>query len=678
MIAPALIAVLLGPPGPEPPRGACERAHAPWLERCRAAGGPATSVVVCPPGAVVVRVQPLDPSEPFDVELGAASRRSFRVAGSVGISPVGEFPDWYAEPEPRQAAFDALATCVENEASFPFGPTSPDAAQPAQPEAAGQPGQPDAAGQPERTVQQALSSRISAWPWRVALAALAWLLAFVLHRRSSLADPKGATEPRAAPRTVLLFISLLSLGTWVLRLWLRPLTFFHQNGQGPIWIETALHDQMGMSAYGPGYAEVFAGVASLRPLAPDQAIFIAMSIAGAFLPVLAWGIVRALGGSRLVAAVAAMVVALDAVLGRSMQSESYFALIVLATFAASMAIATTNRRAPRSAAYWLLLIGAGFMCAQVVRVHPLAWAPVATLPGIALLRPAPSRERVAHGLATTAVLAVIVGVSSGPAIATMIDGALGRQWMPGGLELRAPGPWGWLALAALAALASMRRPREAGVWATMVFAALLLTHRSAFVIGGDAPWYHIAWAWSFAPVLFAALAVALPPRDETNGTDETDESDRSARRSKAATLGVAAAGVLVIGNSARSDRVPTDALEQGWALEWRTTLPRESIVVHLARVDRRVLRLPLYGGQGPEAFRIHADHLPKTLRAPLYYYRSSLCFTEAGQPACAELEAGLELRPILTRSFPAIPSHPMGPLLPGPLELGLYEISDSP
>ena len=88
-----------------------------------------------------------------------------------------------------------------------------------------------------------------------------------------------------------------------------------------------------------------------------------------------------------------------------------------------------------------------------------------------------------------------------------------------------------------------------------------------------------------------------------------------------------------------------------------------------------MLEVAAAGGPGPDAFRVSADHIPPTVVGPkLYYYRSSLCYTPRGQAPCAELEAGLDLRPLLTREFPSIPSHPQGVLLPGPLELGVYEV----
>ncbi|MCE7895034.1 MAG: hypothetical protein DYH12_35895, partial [Sorangiineae bacterium PRO1] len=97
-------------------RPACDPGIAAWLERC----SPRFELVACHRGVVVVRA----PDARLDVELRARSERSFRSAGALGLSPVGQFPDWSKESEARRATLDTLASCAERDPSLPLERTA--------------------------------------------------------------------------------------------------------------------------------------------------------------------------------------------------------------------------------------------------------------------------------------------------------------------------------------------------------------------------------------------------------------------------------------------------------------------------------------------------------------------------------------------------------------------------
>jgi len=114
----------------------------------------------------------------------------------------------------------------------------------------------------------------------------------------------------------------LSIATFALRWTLVPRAFFHQNGQGPGWIDVAWRGIQ--SAYGPGYAETYHWIATRSADAPEGAVFVANACVGAMIPALAYSLARLASSSRLVAGAIAVLIAIAPVGARLAQSESYF------------------------------------------------------------------------------------------------------------------------------------------------------------------------------------------------------------------------------------------------------------------------------------------------------------------------------------------------------------------
>ena len=100
-------ALLLAPAA----RAACDDAARAWAARCSAGEGVAVAPELCLPGVLTV-VATAPGGVPLRVEIDRAGRRGFARAGSAGVSPVGEFADWAAEPAPTHRAFDAVVACA--------------------------------------------------------------------------------------------------------------------------------------------------------------------------------------------------------------------------------------------------------------------------------------------------------------------------------------------------------------------------------------------------------------------------------------------------------------------------------------------------------------------------------------------------------------------------------------
>jgi hypothetical protein len=143
---------------------------------------------------------------------------------------------------------------------------------------------------------------------------------------------------------------------------------------------------------------------------------------------------------------------------------------------------------------------------------------------------------------------------------------------------------------------------------------------------------------------------------------------------------VVVAALITAARWAPHRTVPTDALEQSWAMSWRGTLPQGTQLVYLRRAGDRILMLPLYSGGPVQALGLEAAPglaFPQ-LRAGVAYYRSSLCSTPEGSSACATMERGVDLEVIEEREFPAIASQPWAPLAMAPVKVGLYRVRALP
>ena len=627
-------------------QGTCEGEHGPWLRQCALRTGVAMQPLRCPPGKVIVHAG--DGDGGVTVEVAPASERSFRRVGPLGASPVGEFADWSLEPEARRQAFDAVVSCL---GAVPDLGVAPDASVPARTRA----------------------------PWLLVGAACMLMLAALrgrswrfwwgrLRERSWYGRVSDAVVVRGPAGWAAL--AALTFVTWAARQWIVPTSFFHQNGQGPLWVEAALLG--GESPYGSGYEEVFGWVAGLSHSAPDRMVFLGMSLVAAASPAMVWLVARCSGADSRVGWLLAGWAGVHPLMARLAQGESYLAVQQTLILGAAAILAWAGRkRGERDRFLWAVL-AAGFLIAQAARIHPTSWLPAAVVPLVLLAQPGRPSGRVRRtALAAAGIATVVAGTAFG-AMWDVYTGPLGQQWAPTSL-LSVPRFTETHAalVAALAAVALLGRFRvHAGLIVGAASATLLMLF-SADLLERDVPWVADAYRIQALPVLLATGVASL--RLLTVRWKRTQ-----------GWLGplcvVVVAALITAARWAPHRTVPTDALEQSWAMSWRGTLPQGTQLVYLRRAGDRILMLPLYSGGPVQALGLEAAPglaFPQ-LRAGVAYYRSSLCSTPEGSSACATMERGVDLEVIEEREFPAIASQPWAPLAMAPVKVGLYRVRALP
>ncbi|MBI2392284.1 MAG: hypothetical protein HYV09_22035 [Deltaproteobacteria bacterium] len=585
-----------------------------WLRACASESRVAMKLVDCPAAVAVVELAP-EAAAPFRVEL---SRKpgAFRVESGVGLSPIGDFPDWAKEPAERRAAFDALTACVKARSAAPLLGDDVD--------------------------RSTAATRRRPWVLLSALVAAAAAVAFSRKARARRALVASGAALAAA------------LVVFVARRALVPVQFFHQNGQGPLWIAFAAAGDAG--SYGPGYPEIFQWLVSGAARA-DRALLLAQEIGAAFVPALVFSVARQVGARPAVAALLGTAVAVDPILSRLARSESYFATILTLLTAAATLLPLTADRGVRTPARVLAAIAAALFVAQAARVHPLAWVPAAPLPLIAFLAADRPRRGVSVLAWVTLTILAILAALVLPTMLAALRGRLGEEFMPAAIELaRRRGPFALGAVALAAALFAVRRAQPA---ARPVFALAVALSAASMgnVLRNDAAMIDAAWLHGFVPVIaaaIAALSTATPSR---------------------ASIALAPILLLHVLHDARSLSLPTDAAEQAFCLEWRERLPPGAQVAWLERAGARVLALPLDGHALPRAVRIQDDATPTLAKdGPRFWYRGSLCETPEGAPRCTAFERSHRLRPIESRTLPAVASLPWLPIGPSPITVQLYAI----
>jgi hypothetical protein len=587
-------------------QGACESAASTWVDRCAASRGIALEVLYCPPGRIVLHA----PSGPLDVELSASADHAFSQVNGIGVSPVGEFPDWATEPDSKRGALRDVEACV--------------AADPTVSSAFGSGGS---------------RSRVII-PWRV-LFALAGMLGMVAIA--------GRRASRVARRDAGIAV-LLGVAAFALRAAVLPWAFLHQNGQGASWIDVALHDAAGFSQYGPGYAELYSIAARLGGAQPERGVLLWSALLGATVPSLVYAVARRYGAHPVASLAVSAVPLLDPILGRTFQSESYFAGITALTMASAALLAFLPARVRAHPLHaGVVIVASGLLLSQSVRIHPTAWPAVLLIPWVVVLGPGSWRQRATGLLVTLVGVGLVIGVSSGPAIAGVVHGSLGRQWLPhamprlSALDDRVVDT---AMLAAVAGGASLRSWRGA-VIAALGVAAISVARLTDLLADPN------------ALVTAAQHRLELPVALCTSAA-WLSRAARSPRRLRL--WAPAFAGAALVSAVARfpvAVRLPTDALEARWAVEWRTRIEPTAAVATVERAGRRLLRLPLYSGLGPDRIALSAESSPSSfadLPEASYYYRSSLCSTAEGRSACERLEHTGRLELVEERELPARPS----------------------
>jgi hypothetical protein len=611
----AVVVSLMAAGSPETPP-VCDVPIARWIARCARTTGMTITAARCVPEQLVLIGARGDAE--LRVEVGPASRMTFRIAGRVGLAPVGEWADWGDAPPAYQHILDDLVGCAAADPTLPFR---------------------EVATRPE-TVEGGPAE--APWPWRPALGA--FLLFLALLRTAS---------PWRQPRWWLAGLGLTFV-TFVLRWLALEVGFVHQNGQGPLWIAHALGVP---SSYGLGQRELFGLVANQAGEA-SAGIFGAQALLGALGPICAGVIARSVGaGWRLtVACVAAL--ALCPLAGRLVQSESYLAsgasILLLAGAGLAGTFAASNR-----VSRGLGLLGAGCLIAAAARIHPYTWPAAALLPLIvACVSPA---RPIRTALLVSAGLAVVVGGLAGSEIYATLFGSMGQKYAS---WARVPA-WGVVLVAAAPIAAHVWiRTRATAALATaslvgLVAAALYITEPLALLIpfgygllytGPLLALFCVALAGlpRLAPAVVAVSAVALGWVGWGEATSlYTDAAEQRAALQWSANL-------------------PDDS-----RVIYLSRLPREVLLLPIYGDVT---------GRGPRAVPLRMQHQQDVSAAAgagdgaVYYYDSSLCARPGGAVACAALRQSLELQWQWTRRVAARPSNPNHPYLTAPVGLTLWRV----
>lgn len=628
-------------PGPDPSAppevrpGACHPDVYSWARRCSDRGATVTATQ-CPTATLFV-VQ----ASGLRVELVRDPQRGFQRAGPWGVSPIGSFDDWGRVDARLRAAFEQVVTCARADNRLPATLTAP-----------------ALTGVPVRRDMVRPPTFAERSPWLLALALLVY--AGTLRR------------PGRVRRVDLAVAAGLFALTWLVRSFTVEGAFFHQNGQGPLWIAHLALLQY--HPYGPGYLELFGQALHLGSLSPERAVFGVQSLLAALVPACAWVIARRVGASRPLALALAVGVALDPLLGRLARSESYYGVIIALGFLAAALLARPALRAPwRSRGFVLACVAAGLVLAQALRVHPVGWVACGVVPLVLMV----GRGALSRRLKSTAVGFALVGVTAAfaawPAMRVVLASDLGAQWVPRSFRVLASGAmrdaWPVFVLAP-ALVAATRIPKRFVVHA-LVGAGVALVAGLANVVAttGSRPWVLSAYHWLYAPVLVAAGAAMLRAIPRT--------------RSQAMVVAGIVLCVAVASMSSRRasmTRLPTDALELRHAVAWRDRLPRGARVVSLERAGKHMLVLPIYAGVGGNRVTAVPWMLPEAppaldaVGSNAFYYRSSVCSTEAGVRACEAIERTYTLEPVSVWELPAIQSMAHLTYATAPIRTGLYRV----
>ncbi len=619
--------------------GACEQTINPLLHACTFSHGTGVTPYACPPGRIIVRAS-FSGLAHLDIELQPGAQHAFRTIRGIGISPVGEFSRWSEAPAPYQQVVDELTACIDTHAEL----LAPSASVAPSPTAA--PG------------DAAVARTLPAYP-------IPWLALTGLLMGSACLALRRPKHPniRQALLTGLTVIGGL-VATWIMRTWATTPMYLHQNGQGPLWVEAALDDPLGLFRYGPGYGQLFAPLVRRLPSDPDTALLTGMALASLTIPVAAYTLARRVGASKLLAFVCAIWMACAPVPMRLAASESYFAIgLILIALAAALLSRGTHGTHLRSPRLWFHSITAGVIVSLVARIHPLLWIPAATITLGAWLQRGRARDRFKLSLVSALIIATVVVATSGKYMLAVLEGSLGQQWMPstgGGLELVIPPPAFWLVALVLIALGwrrrTIRRSLELAVLGSLTGVVAWTTN----LVSANQPWIADAFLWLFAPAWISLIVAAL----------------RDVRPRFAAGIGTLGVAIWCLVRIPKILVPTTDGLELNEARSWRAQLPPGSELIWLARAGERTLQLPLYT-HFPVRRRpwTASDPVPKcSPSAETYFYASSLCSTPEGRDACSAFQERHTLEQVASWELPAVASLPWLPLAQEPIPAALYRV----
>ena len=448
----------------------------------------------------------------------------------------------------------------------------------------------------------------------------------------------GITRSRPAPVDLTYAGGLFAVAL-ALRLLLGAYGPLHHNGQGGLWLHGAIGDPSFLSSFGPGYSELFRPVARLFPSAPDTAIFVANAVFSALAPALAYALGRMAGAAPLSALVVASLLAVDPVALRMAATESYQSSIIALTLAVGVLVAAAARlEEDRQRVTAALLLAAGCMIgAQVIRIHPTAWIPVALAPlaAGALGTTMPWWRRVGYAAAAGALVGTTILVVSGAVVRSVFEalssGAIMHPDTPGA-SMVVP----LVVLGLVAALLAFTPARGLALIALPHLVVCLYT-RDNFDVS---PVWQQAMDRLFVTVPLMTFALVLPRRE--------------------APLAFGAVAITLLGGLSTVRARTTEHHEYRWLREALRAVPSECQILYLGRADDTTLFLPVFPPRRNMATSnqgVGDTHRGSAGDACAYYVHDSLCSTPEGRPPCEALERQLGVTQGRPVSLPAIPGH---------------------
>lgn len=458
-----------------------------------------------------------------------------------------------------------------------------------------------------------------AGPW---LVLLALSTALGPLRRTPRADRIAAAGVFA-----LALIGRVTLGAW------GPL---HVNGQGPLWILHALHSGGFLGDYGPGYGELFGGLAQLSPQHADLAVLGANVVWSSLVPVAAYGLGRSAGLSIVASLFGGLLLAADPVAIHAAPTESYFPAILALTALSGLALAQAALHAGQGQRRMAggLTLSAVLLAAEAARVHPAAWIPVALVP-LACLLPAGTspRRRGAWTLLAFGGVGLTVALLDGSSLASVARATTHWAHLSGSIRTT------WLLPGAIAAtlLALGLAQHRAVVLVGVLHVSALLATRDNYMQGDE--WQACFYRLYLTLPAVAGAALIAAPRF---------------RRVLGAGLVAALLALLY-----RPVPLPsTEQLEFTWMKAAFLRLPANCHIAHVFRSGERVVALPVWAaGPGMErpvdATALGATAFDLSLGRCVVYAHSSLCSTPEGHAACDLSESRLILEPLASVRLPA-------------------------
>jgi hypothetical protein len=608
-----------------------------WARACAASSGVDVELRACHADGFVVDVDSQDGATVLTIDIVRDRPDAFRHVGGISLTPMGEFADWSRESLARQGALDRVTECVRRSAPSIESLGPPDRAEP--------------------------GKGVGEIPWLLlALIACALLRAAASSRCAGLRGLRRGSFRDGA------LMAGLSIATFALRWTLVPRAFFHQNGQGPDWIDVAWRGIQ--SAYGPGYAETYHWIATRSADAPEEAVFVANACVGAMIPALAYSLARLASSSRLVAGAIAALIAIAPIGARLAQSESYFVPMIWLLFVATLSLADAARFKVRSLRFAADVTIATLAIALDARIHPMAWVPAAVTPLVMMTTAPDLRTALRRTAAAAAVVGTGVSLLAGPTMWHVVRGSLGHSWMPvaGRAAVDVMSLLWVVAGAGLLALGWKTNTANRGLVALALLAIVVGIAEAADLVGQDSPAVRSAYAGLYAPVVVAAVARGAPRW-------LAPLLSASEARERACALAVVTLGVVLsLGSRRATSTLPTDARELSWVLGWRGSLPQSAIVYGYGHAGRRILYLPFYdGARMPRTVRLEDGPITLATR-DAYYLRTSLCSTDEGREQCEQFERSHHLVPVHQQELPAIASLPSLPFSVSTVEVALYRI----